>query len=136
MSMSMKGTVIISQDAEAFVIKVNDTKYSVFIGKIDGLINNVFAFRGTTIPTTGSIITNKVGTCFMGSEDGARCRRISDKMDETEVLITNLICALLSRGFIIKDVIDILKSTGGRNKKFCTVLVKTLSKFLVSGEKQ
>lgn len=126
-----------SMPACVHVVKSAGIKYSVFLGMDDNKIHYIFAFRGDATQGEGFLNTNKKQTSVgYIAEGGVRQRIISDKMSGTEFLITDLACALLERGFIINDVIKILKSTKGEQKHFCTVLVKALSKHQLKSEKR
>lgn len=126
-----------SMPAYAHVVKHKGIKYSVFLGIDDDKIHYIFAFRGDATQGEGFLNTDKmltqVGYIAAG---GVRQRIISDKMSGTEFLITDLTCALLERGFIINDVINILKTTKGEQKYFCTILIKALSKHQLKSEKR
>ena len=123
--------------AYVHVVKSAGIKYSVFLGLNDDKIHYIFAFRGDATQGEGFLNTDKenksVGYIAAG---GARQRIISDKMSGTEFLIADLVCAILKRGFIINDVINILKTTKGEQKHFCTILIKALSKHQLKSEKR
>jgi hypothetical protein len=126
-----------SMPACVHVVKAAGIKYSVFLGINDDKIHYIFAFRGDATQGQGFLNTDNKNTAVgYIAEEGARQRIISDKMSGTEVLIADLVCATLKRGFIINDVIDILKTTKGEQKHFCSVLIKALSKHQLKGERK
>lgn len=137
MSMTIrKYQEIKSMPAIVHVVKSAGRKYSVFLGIDAGKIHYIFAFRGNATQGEGFLNTNKkLDTVGYIAAGGARQRIISDRMSSTEVLITDLVCAILKRGFVINDVITILKTTVGEQKHFCTVVIKALTKHQIKSEK-
>jgi ribonucleoside-diphosphate reductase alpha chain len=122
--------------AKAYTTISNNKKYSVFVGLVDNIPYEVFAYLGGTREGGGKI--NKEGRgeyYFIGDNDNSRHRILTGKMNEEQEIITRLISGSLRHGRGINFIVDDLNKTSGSLFSFNFAIAKILKLYIPDGVK-
>jgi ribonucleoside-diphosphate reductase alpha chain len=122
--------------AEAFTTTAEGEKYSVFVGLMDNIPYEVFAYLGGTKIGKGTIIKEGSGNySFIGNDDNSKSRIITGKMNEEQEIVTRLISGSLRHGRGINFIVDDLNKSSGSLFSFNFAIAKVLKQFIPDGAK-
>jgi len=122
--------------AEAKTTTSDGKKYSIFVGLVDDIPYEVFAFMGGTKEGKGSIVKEGKGEYyFIGEEDNSKNRILTGRMTEEQEIITRLISGSLRHGRGINYIVDDLNKTSGSLFSFNFAIAKVLKTYIPDGIK-
>lgn len=131
---SIKRPEKVECDAHSIIIKGD--KYSVFVGLIDDIPYEVFAYKGGTTEGKGHIFKEGKGLYyFMGVDKESRNRILSGKMTDEQEAFTRLISRSLRHGSDIRFIVEDLTKTSGSMFSFNSAIAKVLKKYIPDGTK-
>jgi ribonucleoside-diphosphate reductase alpha chain len=123
-------------EAEAKTTMSDGKKYSIFVGLVDGIPYEVFAFMGGTKEGKGSIVKEGKGEYyFIGEGDNSKNRILTGRMTEEQEIITRLISGSLRHGRGIHYIVDDLNKTSGSLFSFNFAIAKVLKTYIPDGVK-
>lgn len=120
--------------AESHTTQVAGEKYSVFVGLVDGLPYEVFAYKGGTKEGNGYIEKIDKGEYyFLGDGEESRHRILTGKMTDEQEVITRFISGSLRHGRDIKFIVDDLQKTSGSLFAFNNAIARILKGYIPNG---
>ena len=120
--------------AFAHTTQVGTDKYSVFVGTINGLPYEVFAYKGGTKEGEGKMVKITKGEYqFIGDGEDSRHRIITGKMTEEQEMITRLLSGSLRHGRDIKFLVEDLNKTSGSLFSFNSAIARILKLYIPDG---
>lgn len=123
-------------EAEAKTTMSDGKKYSIFVGLVDGIPYEVFAFMGGTKEGKGSIVKEGRGEYyFVGEDNNSKNRILTGRMTEEQEIITRLISGSLRHGRGIHYIVDDLNKTSGSLFSFNFAIAKVLKTYIPDGVK-
>lgn len=115
---------------------VGGDKYSVFVGTIDDIPYEVFAYEGGTKESEGIIKKEGKGEYyFIGAEDNSRQRILTGKMTDEQEVVTRLLSGSLRHGRDIKYLVEDLNKSSGSLFSFNSAISRVLKKYIPDGSK-
>lgn len=121
-------------EAVSFTTQVAGEKYSVFVGLVDNIPYETFAYKGVTKESKGFIVKDQPGEYhFIGLGDDSRHRILTGKMTEEQEMITRLISRSLRHGSDIKFIVQDLQKASGSLFGFCSAIARVLKGFIPDG---
>jgi len=118
----------------AFTTISKGDRFSVFVGIMDGIPYELFAYKGGTKEGNGEIV--KVGKGdyqFVGDDEDSRHRIITGKMTDEQEIITRLISGSLRHGRNIIYIVEDLLKTSGDMFGFNSAIARILKTFIPDG---
>ena len=123
-------------EAEAFTTTIHGEKYSIFVGFMNGLPYEVFAYKGSTKEGKGKIVKIEKGNYqFIGDGEDSRHRIITGKMTDEQEIIARLISGSLRHGRDIRFIVEDLLKTSGTLFSFNSAIARILKRFIKNGVK-
>jgi len=120
----------------AHTTQVGPDKFSVFVGLMNGLPYEIFAYKGGTKEGEGAMIKIGKGDYqFMGEGEDSRRRVITGKMTDEQEMITRLLSGSLRHGRDIVYLVEDLQKTSGNMFGFNSALARVLKLYIPDGTK-
>jgi len=121
-------------NAYAHSIIIGGEKYSVYVGLVDDIPYEIFAYKGGTAEAKGFIFREGKGLYyFMGENKESRNRILSGKMTDEQEAFTRLLSGSLRHGRDIKFIVKDLDKTSGNMFSFNAAISKVLKKYIPNG---